>query len=177
VSTIPRPVDFFAEHSLIWTSAVAVRTEVLRQQGFGTIWPGEDVELWTRLALSHPFAVHSRRTAIYVQNTGGLMDSQSAAGTPIACQPLFITIDAALDNTAFADRHAAILKFRNAVMLEYIRPSLFDGQTALARSYLRELAANGVKSPLFYQVMALLPAMLLRRVSRLYSQAKQLAQR
>lgn len=173
----PRTLDFFAEHALIWTSAVAARTAVLRGEGFGAIWPGEDVELWTRLAFAHDFAVHPRRTAVYVQQTGGAMDSQVAAGTPIARQPLFATIDAALGDAAHADRHDAIRRLRNALMLEYVRPSLFDGQTALARSYLDGLRANGGRAPMFYRVLAHLPAPLLRRASRLYGRAKRLVRR
>lgn len=170
----PRVVDFLAEHDRFWTSAVAIRTALLRHERFGMVWPGEDVELWTRLALRHVFALHSRRTAVYVQLTGGAMDSQSGAGAavPIQQQPLFNTIESALSDHNLADRHDALERFRNALLLEYVRPALFTGQVVMAREYLSALSGHGVRAPLQYRVLACLPGSLLARLARLYSSVK-----
>ena len=72
---------------VVWTSAAAVRRDVaLSLGGFGP-WPrGEDLELWARIALHHPVAISTARTARYVRGTGGAMEATSgrAGGRPPA---------------------------------------------------------------------------------------------
>lgn len=166
----PHVIDFFAEHHLIWTSAVAVRKDALADGAFGAAWPGEDVELWIRLALRHRFAVHPARTALYVQNTGGAMDS--AKSTAIMQQPVFVTIAAILADRAHADRHQAVAMFRNRLLGDYIRPSLFNGQTALARAYVAALDDADGRVPPLYRVLARLPGPLVRSGARLYGRIR-----
>ena len=154
----PRYIDFFREHDAVWTSTTAVRSTALIGEQFSRIWPGEDVDLWIRLALRHRFAVSPRQTALYVQGTGGIMDSM--AETPvstIAELPVFATITAILADTTLAERHAEVAAFRVRLLLDYARPALFNGQTKLARAYLREVNASGCRAPLLYRLLAHLP--------------------
>ena len=170
-----RYLDFFGDHGLIWTSALAVRASALATERFGAAWPGEDIELWIRLALRHRFAAHSARTAVYIQRTGGAMDSQTAAVTvPLERQPVFVTLAGALADPTLADRHAALARFRDALLIEYTRPALFNGQIALARSYLRALRAGGGRAPALYRWLARLPGPIATAGSRLYGTAKRL---
>lgn len=56
-------------------STAAVRRDVLREVGgFGPFRLGADNELFARIALRHPVAASTRRTAVYVHGTGGLSD-------------------------------------------------------------------------------------------------------
>lgn len=68
---------------VVWTSAAAVRTEVLRTcGGFPAERAGEDLDLWARLALDHPVVITRRVTALYVRGTGGIMESIGATSRP-----------------------------------------------------------------------------------------------
>lgn len=170
----PRYIDFFKEHQLIWTSAVAVRRTALVAEPFGAAWPGEDVELWIRLALNHRFAVHPARTAVYVQRTGGAMDSLTAAATPIAQQPVFATIDAVMADPTQAEHHRAVASLRDQLLVDYTRPSLFNGKMSLARAYLRALRDGGGKAPRLYSVLAWLPGPVVAAGARMVGGVKRL---
>lgn len=61
-----------------WTSSAAIRRTVFETMGgMCNLSYGEDREYWVRIALAHPVAASKRVTAVYVRDTGGLMDSGS----------------------------------------------------------------------------------------------------
>jgi glycosyltransferase involved in cell wall biosynthesis len=166
-------VDFLDDHQLVHTSVTAVRTATLRAQGgFKAKWPGEDLELWTRLALDRRFAVNPYVTGIYVQGTGGAMDSQLDADDDAGGDPALQTIEQALADEAFRDRRPQLLQFRARLLSAYSRGALFHGRTRLARAYLAALRAQGASAPLAYRLLALLPSIMLRRGMTLYSRIK-----
>lgn len=173
-SDAPRYIDFFREHHLIWTSAVAARRSALLVEPFGAAWPGEDVELWIRLALHYRFAVHPARTATYVQRTGGAMDSQTSATTVIARQPVFATLATILADPAQSDRHPAVSAFRDRLLIDYARPALFHGQIALTRAYLGALSDGGAEAPRLYRLLAHLPGPIVAAGARLFGATKRL---
>jgi len=141
-------VDFLNDHQLVHTSVVAVRAATLRgQDGFKAKWPGEDLELWTRLALDRRFAIHPYVTGIYVQGTGGAMDSQLDADDDAGGDPALQTIEQALADDAFRDRREQLLQFRARLLRAYSRGALFHGRTRLARDYLAALRAQGGSVP------------------------------
>ena len=166
-------VDFLDDHQLVHTSVTAVRAATLRAQGgFKPKWPGEDLELWTRLALDRRFAIHRHVTGIYVQGTGGAMDSQLDADDDAGGDPALQTIEQALADEAFRDRREQVLQFRARLLRAYSRGALFHGRTRLARDYLAALHAQGERAPMAYRLLALLPSPTLRRGMKLYSRIK-----
>lgn len=168
-------VDFLNDHQLVHTSVVAVRTVTLREQGgFKPKWPGEDLELWTRLALDRRFAIHPYVTAVYVQGTGGAMDSQVDANGRAIDDPALETIDRALAGDTFSDRREQLLQFRARLLRAYSRGALFHGRTKLARAYLAALGEQGASAPLAYRLLARLPSPVLRWGMKLYSRVKRL---
>ena len=168
-------VDFLNDHQLVHTSVVAVRAATLREQGgFKAKWPGEDLELWTRLALDRRFAIHPYVTGIYVQGTGGAMDSQLDADDDAGGDPALQTIEQALADDALRDRREQLLEFRARLLTAYSRGALFHGRTRLARDYLAALRAQGGSAPVAYRLLARLPSPMLRSGMKLYSRMKQL---
>lgn len=166
-------VDFLNDHQLVHTSVVAVRAATLRgQDGFKAKWPGEDLELWTRLALDRRFAIHAYVTGIYVQGTGGAMDSQLDADDDAGGDPALQTIEQALADDAFRDRRKQLLQFRARLLRAYSRGALFHGRTRLARDYLAALRAQGGSAPVAYRLLARLPSPMLRSGMKLYSRMK-----
>lgn len=165
-------VDFLNDHQLVHTSVVAVRAATVRAQGgFKPKWPGEDLELWTRLALDRRFAIHPYVTGIYVQGTGGAMDSQLDADDA-GGDPALQTIERALAEEAFRDRREQLLQFRARLLRAYSRGALFHGRTRLARDYLAALNAQGGRAPVAYRLLAGLPSPMLRCGMKLYSRIK-----
>lgn len=59
-----------------WTSSAAIPKRVYHALGgFKHERIGEDRELWTRIALAMQVAVSSRKTAVYMRGTNGIMDN------------------------------------------------------------------------------------------------------
>lgn len=57
-------------------SCVAVQKAVFEALGgFGHWRPGQDIEMWVRIALEYPVAVSSRVTSVYFRGTGGVIES------------------------------------------------------------------------------------------------------
>lgn len=166
-------VDFYAEQERVCASTVAVRASTLRGcGGFTTRFPGEDLELWTRLALDHSFAIHPYVTGIYVQGTGGAMDSQLDANECAIDDPALETIDRALADEHHRHRWPALRTFRRHLLEAYSRGALFHGRTRLARAYLAALVQQEGGSPVLYRLLAQVPAPILRSGMKLYSRVK-----
>jgi glycosyltransferase involved in cell wall biosynthesis len=175
-SAPPRIANFFAEHERVCASAIAVRTTALQASGgFGAKWPGEDLELWTRLSLDHQLAVQDRVTAIYVQETGGAMDSlagSAPAEHDVIDDPALARVEAALADHRYRAKRGDLERFARQLLLSYVRPSLFHGKTGMARLYLEALRSRGGTAPFKYRVLSKIPSSLLRPAMRGYSIVK-----
>lgn len=82
-------IDYFRRAGrrigIVWISAVAVRRAAFDDVGgFAPISLPADIEFLARIALRHPVAVSRARTALYVRNTGGLMERAAARAVPKA---------------------------------------------------------------------------------------------
>ena len=173
-------LDYFAEAVVrepMWTSSVAVRRRTLLDlDGFGTDWPGEDLDLWARLALDHLIAATPRETAFYTLGTGGLMDVwERRPREGYKPQPVIATLDAAIADSRYADRHGQILAYRNHLLRLGARQALYRGECGAARQYLDRL--DPVQRPASLRYLALAPGPVALAASRLYSLAKRLARR
>ena len=153
----PTAADFF-------TSSIAIRRSACAGIGaFGSYWPGEDCEYWIRLGLRHRFALSSRITASYTQETGGLMDSvarQRRLGFHL--QPLFTVLDAALLDPRYATRHALIRRHRTRLMLRNVRQALYRAEPAAARAFLGEIGNEQGDKAGWLRLLARVPAPVLR---------------
>ena len=109
--------------------------------GFGSYWPGEDVDLWVRLGLDLPVLVSPRVTALYRRNTGGLTEQYFAGKT--ASTPAFIQqLDGALREQRHRDRHAVIRAYRDRWHRLLARQALAFGDVATARRHLSQAAPS-----------------------------------
>ena len=162
----PRPINFFAEsegRSRLWTSATAIRRSVLVSSGgFGAFFPGEDIELWVRLALDHPIAVTDARTAYYVRDTGGLAEqSQDEAGSDIVLGPLFDMLDARICDPLYAASRASLERFRANYLKSYVRSALYRRNPAMARELVAMSRRHGATGLALLDLLSRLPRRLL----------------
>ena len=159
-------IDYFAMPpgaTGLSSSSAAVRRALLTERGFAAFWPGEDFELWTRLALDHRIAASSRCTALYTQDTGGLVEQgQQRANPDLKFEPVFVTLAAALADSRHADRHAAIRGFRNRYLASYVRQALYRGEPAMARKLTSMIDRDAVGSLGVLRVVSRVPRPVLR---------------
>jgi glycosyltransferase involved in cell wall biosynthesis len=175
--TAPYALDYFIENmsrEAMWTSSVAVRRDAYQQVGgFGAYWPGEDMELWARLALDFPIAATRKVTALYTVATGGLMDqSASAPRFGVGAEPEFLVLDAALANPAYAAKHAGVAAYRDHLLAQRVRQSLYSGDSPRARAFLRLVSASRRSRLLPDRLLSLLPHWALQPAMRAYRRAK-----
>jgi glycosyltransferase involved in cell wall biosynthesis len=123
--------DFFSAYArwaIVWTGAVLVRREVLRQLGgFRTdLWMGEDQEMWSRIAGQYPWVFVDREIAVY----NNLPHSS-------------IT----MDSKAWIRSNFLSCLYLEEEMKEKIRPALFSSYRRFRRdravSYCRGLIVHG----------------------------------
>jgi glycosyltransferase involved in cell wall biosynthesis len=169
----PRLVDLFviAEPIFFCASSVAVRRSVFEQSGaFGAFWPGEDVDLWARLALDHDIAISPKTTALYRQQTGGLMDqSKERFGNKVEMQPIFGTLDAALADERYTSRHRVIAGYRDQWLAIFARQALAAGRPRVASAYLQQMQPGSLERGLAMRILARLPSPLLKIAMHLRS--------
>ncbi len=157
-------LDYFGpDNEAFWTSCVAIRRPILRELGgFGAFYPGEDRELWIRLALDHVIAGTQKRTAYYVQGTGGLMEQWDEVAVDYLCRPFYATLDRALRNPLYADRHEAIDNFRRAQLARNVKQALVRGDPATARACVAELERTGRARLGLLRLLTWMPRWLIR---------------
>lgn len=160
-----RHIDFFCEAQrceALHTSAVAVRRASLdKANGFGAFSPGEDMDLWIRLALANSIARSERATAGYRQDTGGLMNALDAAHSfDPRHQPMFTTLAAALEAAGDPDRQRDIRGLRDSLLSNSVKQELYRGDARAARLLIRECKRVGAAVALSLRLLALLPGRL-----------------
>jgi glycosyltransferase involved in cell wall biosynthesis len=146
----------------ICTSCVAVKRSTLHVGGFDAFWPGEDLEMWTRLALDHDIAVTEACTAVYVRGTGGLMDKyESSADMGFRRQPVFATLERALSDPRYAERADAIRTYRNFLLKQNVKQALYRRDPVAARAYVAELDRSGRSQLGMLRLLSWLPGPIL----------------
>lgn len=164
---IDRLIDYFREplsREVLWTSCVAMRCDAfVSSGGFGAFQSGEDQDLWARFALDHAIAVTSELTAIYLQDTGGIMDSlQLNRQMGYHFAPIFQTLDHALANPRYSSIHAAINVYKAALIERSMRQALYRGEARTAQLYCAALRRVPAKVPLTLHILSYLPGPMLR---------------
>ena len=150
------------------SSCVAVERATFRASGgFGAFVPGEDLDLWVRLALAGPVAASSATTALYVRDTEGLMEQSHDAPPGYHLQPVFDTIARVLDDPLHRARHGALRAFRGSLLRRNLRQALFQTDPASARRYLADLRRFDGGSAGVIGLVAFLPRPILGAALRL----------
>ena len=164
------PLDYFGDNGedmTIFTSSLATRKSALAAAGgFGASFPGEDIDLWLRIALTGEIAATARVTSFYIQHTGGVMDTLDAT---VKEQPIDSTIAAALADPRHTARHPGLRAIRNRYWINGIKQHLYRGERDQARAQIR--ACDRVRAPVspLYRLMSLCPSPLLSAALRMRS--------
>lgn len=163
-----RIIDYFAEAAkdilVVHTSATAVRRDLARTiGGFRNLRPGQDIDLWCRMALAAPVAVSDRQTSFYARDTGGAMANWAAAKSRSGIERLeqfggaVETLAHALASGAYEDRRVGIERYIDARILSGARKCIASGDMANARRRLSFVYAKTSREYWTYRLIALLP--------------------
>lgn len=170
-------VDYLvcAHRLSLQTSCVAVRRAAFDAAGgFGPYCPGEDTEMWARLALAGPFAVSSADTSIYVRGTWGIMERiERTAARPAmpGASPIQATLRRCLHDPSYRHRHASIRACLDRLHRRDARIALVRGHRDVARAQLNAAATTSL-SAIAYHALALLPPTMLAAGLRRYARAR-----
>ena len=169
----PKPLDYFGaagQNEALWTSSLGARKSTLSDAGrFGASFPGEDIDLWLRIALMSEIAATARVTSYYVQHTGGVMDSLVAEAGD---QPIDATIAAALADPRHAARHDGLRAIRDCYRINGIKQHLYRGERDQARAKIRTCDQAAAPVPPLYRLLSLAPPTLLAAALRLRSRIR-----
>jgi len=173
-----RKLDYFADagESLVNTSSVAIRAREFRAVGgFGAFCPGEETELYTRLALTTRFAVCDDATAVYLRDNDGIMDQLERAAQERggrSATELESTLLGALAAPDHAEHHVGIVAYLDRLRLRNARIELYHGRCREARMELAGLSRPMLAQSWSYRLLAAMPPVLVNRIARLYSKLK-----
>jgi len=140
-------IDYFYEASknisIVWTSSAAVlRSSALQTPGFSSHPAGEDLAMWARMALRAPVAVSTAITAVYAQDTLGVMSThekkeppnEDAHQSPIRLQtPSMSVVEDALESGTHIASPSSMRKYLNSRVISSMRGALLSGHTQDSR--------------------------------------------
>lgn len=163
-------IDYFVEAqrniSIIHTSCVAIKKEFFdRNYGFKDYKRGEDLELWARVALNYPVAISTAITSIYVQGTGGIMDTGFwSKDQPISVENIKledISPSSAFLYSTLSNKYSTnIVNYINARVMSHIRANCIrrDATTAkkISSFLVKPIKYNRISERL-YKATLLLP--------------------
>ena len=164
----PRLSSYFKackHRNVVCASTVAVRRDVFERVGvFGNFCPGEDTDMWVRIALEEPLAFSPRVTAIYTMNTGGISEThadrwrtpKSAGSKPES--PVHSLLNAKLRDPDCRQLHAEISAYIDARAITVARNAIFDSNQLCAQQALRRVRGKRNRRYLTYRAIAHLPA-------------------
>jgi glycosyltransferase involved in cell wall biosynthesis len=164
-----RRMEYFKDRGEVWgtASSVAVRrAPFLATGGFGSFCPGEDMDLYARLALEVPFAVCDDATAIYLRGNDGIMDRGERAQRGVRetgarrISPVETTLVRALADPRHAAHHAGIRDYLDRLKLRDARICLYRGDHVQARAQLAALSRPRLAHSWMYRLLAALPSSL-----------------
>lgn len=142
----------------VWSSSVAIRaTAFAKSGGFGAFWPGEDVELWARLALDHTFASSPHVTSLYAFETGGLMEQGGGTRFAPGEEPEYLVLQSALSEPRYSTKHAEIRAYRHRLLAQRVRQALYGGDRNKARAFLRLIDGDQKAGLAVYRLLSHLP--------------------
>lgn len=161
--------DWFDAHAArdrMLTSGVVVRRSALAESGGfdASIRHGQDGELWTRIALSHPaYGYHGRPLFDYLDVAGSVSSpSRRRLESRLQVARLHLERSRALG-------HAGYRRYARRKGVSVVRDALSHGEPDVARALLPAVLADGPRGGVsVYAALARLPGPLLRVGSRAY---------
>lgn len=168
-------IDYLADggERFVHASSIAIRRSTfLETGGFGAFFPGEDTELWVRLALENPFVISSATTSGYRRATGGIMEQLEKLNQPPADPgeaPVQITLGRALENPNFALRHLAIRTYLDRARFRIARISLVRGYPLVARKHLKAMIDKRRIEYYYYLTLTWIPASSFKKLLSIWS--------
>ena len=166
-------IDYFRvaarQIGVVWSSAVALRRDIVRQVGdFGPWRTGADLEYWARMALKAPVIKSNRITAYYLRNEQSVMfqeQNKPIDGEPKTVFELWPSVGF-LEGVRHAPEHNRRRKAiegyqRNAAYLSMIG-FLARGEIARARRIARSVPGHRIDRAAVVAVALGLPNFLLR---------------
>lgn len=163
-------VDYLADggERFVHTSSIAIRKATFFEIGkFGAFFPGEDTELWVRLALQYPFVISTANTSGYRRATNGIMEQLEKLNEPPVGPgeaPAQVFLEAALMNPDFALRHAAIRAYLDRARLRVAKIALVRGYPSVARSHLKAITSQRKTLAGAYLALTLIPGPIFRTI-------------
>jgi glycosyltransferase involved in cell wall biosynthesis len=183
IQTIDYLATAYDRFDRVHTSCVAVKKSALDEIGgfIETITYGEDIELWTRLALHYPVSASTRVTSIYVRNTGGLMDSLSSTVDPpqLPCRidslsPALSTIFRYLEEHPHPPMPPKIRDHINGRIKQDIKSALYRRDVRRAKALASLAVPMGNKKHHSFFLIKWIPAPLLSLSIYMYKRIKTL---
>jgi hypothetical protein len=171
-------IDYLADEGerFVHASSIAIRRSTfLKTGGFGAFFPGEDTELWVRLALDNRFVISGATTSGYRRATGGIMEQLEKLNAPPAdpgVAPAQITLGRALENPNYASRHAAINTYLDRARSRIAKIALVRGYPIIARRHLRSMTTNKHLKYRAYLALTWIPSPVLRWLLMAFSAFK-----
>lgn len=164
-------INYFLEAQtnigVINSSCAAVKREFFKShEGFKNYKRGEDLELWARVALNYPVAVSTAITSIYVQGTGGAMDTGHwSDNEPTSVDKIKledISPSSALLYDSLSDQYSDdIVNYINARVMSHMRANCIRREADTAKkisSFLIKPLRYRKLSERFYRYILLLPS-------------------
>ena len=183
IQTIDYLATAYDGYNRVSASSVAVKKFILNEIGgfMETITYGEDIELWTRLALHYPVSASTRVTSVYVTNTGGLMDSLSSTVDPtqLPCRidslsPALSTIFRYLDEHPQPKMPKEIRDHINGRLIQGIKCALYRCDIRRAKVLVKFEVPTGNKRRSPYFLVKWIPTSLLHVSMKIYLKIKSL---
>ncbi len=149
----------------IWTSCIVINKQVfMRAGGFKDICPGEDTELWTRLALDYEFAISTRVAALYLRGTGGIMETNERRNqggeTSETCSgksPVFKTLQEARRSVQYKTKWRDIDRFMDQRLMIKFRMQLVRGDIPEARKIFGKVKFPYFFNAIFWRMVLMFP--------------------
>ncbi|MCD6250960.1 MAG: glycosyltransferase family 2 protein [Psychrobacter sp.] len=164
-------INYFVEAQnnigIIHTSSAAIKREFFNSyEGFKNYKRGEDLELWARVALNYPVAISTAVTSIYVQETGGAMDTGHwSKDKPISIDATKledISPSSAFLYDSLSNQYSVeIVDYINARVMSHIRANCVRRDAATAKkisSFLIKPLCYRKPNERFYRYILLLPS-------------------
>lgn len=164
-------INYFIEAQtnigIIHTSCTAVKREFFNSnKGFKDYKRGEDLELWARVALSYPVAISNAITSVYIQGTGGAMDtghwSKEKPSSIDDTKLEDISPSSAFLYDSLSDKHSVeIVDYINVRVMSHVRGNCIRREAATAKkisSFLIQPLRYRKPSERFYKCILLLPS-------------------
>lgn len=163
-------INYFIESqsniSVLNSSCTAIKREFFNSyEGFKNYKRGEDLELWARVALHYPVAISTAITSVYLQGTGGVMDTGYwSRDKPISVDNTKledISPSAAFLYESLSDQYSVdVIDYINARLMSHIRANCIRRDAATAKkisSFLIKPLHYQKPSEIFYRYVVLLP--------------------